>query len=245
MLTPKRIIPPVNVETVPEPDVFDVLPIYLNNFLSQFTWAPHFTRLRTSEKQEKLDSLSWSQLSYCFYLSLKIQNMRKRTKTSTRQNPVSNLKISKFKTSTNSQGCAHHFLSCTSQKQEKLDSVSRSELSYCFDLSLKIQNIRKKTPKSARHNQVNNPNISKFKTSSNSQGCAHHLLSCTSQKQEELDSVSRSELSYCFDLSLKIQKMRKRTKKSTRHNQVNNPNISKFKTSSNSQGCAHHFLSCT
>jgi hypothetical protein len=66
MLTPKRIIPPVNVETVPEPDVFDVLPIYLNNLLSQFNWAAHFTRLSTSEKQENIDSLSWSQLSYCF-----------------------------------------------------------------------------------------------------------------------------------------------------------------------------------
>jgi len=52
MPTPKR-IPPINVETVPEPDVFDVLPIYLNNLLSQFNWAPHFTKLRTSEKQEK------------------------------------------------------------------------------------------------------------------------------------------------------------------------------------------------
>jgi len=131
--------------------------------------------------------------------------MRKRSKKSTRQNPVSNLKISKFKTSSNSQGCAHHLLSCTSQKQGKLDSVSRSELSYCFYLSLKIYNIRKKTQKSTRHNQANNPNISKLKTSSNSQGCAHHFLSCTSQKQEKMDSLSVSQLSYCFDFSKNLE----------------------------------------
>jgi hypothetical protein len=63
---------------------------------------------------------------------------RKRTQKSTRQNPVSNPKISKFKTSSNSQMLRTSPSLMHSQKQEILDSLSRSERSYCFDLSLKI-----------------------------------------------------------------------------------------------------------
>lgn len=48
MVTPLRIIPVVNVETLPEPDVVDVLPIDLN-LLSQFnSTAVHKTLYMTS-----------------------------------------------------------------------------------------------------------------------------------------------------------------------------------------------------
>jgi hypothetical protein len=48
MVTPLRISPVVNVETLPEPDVVDVLPIDLN-LLSQFnSTAVHKTLYMTS-----------------------------------------------------------------------------------------------------------------------------------------------------------------------------------------------------